>query len=122
MSKLSQLGAVLALFAITQAGAHVDIPDGTPAWSFSGDPSVATLTPSADGKSATLVGNGAAGTVSVAVTIGGFTKTDSFDFDAAVVAPPPAPAPPADPIVAIDWSVTPIEAAAPDPAPAPAAG
>jgi hypothetical protein len=73
---------------------------------------VATLTPSADGKSATLVGNGAAGIVSVAVTVDGFTKTDSFEFEAAV-APSPvptlAPAPAPDPIVAIDWTVTAIE-------------
>lgn len=123
MSKLSQLGVVLALLAVTAAGAHVDIPDGaTPSWSFSGDASVATLTPSADGKSATLVGNGAAGVVSVAVTVGGFTKTDSFEFEAAAPAPSPAPAPapaPADPIVAIDWTVTEITAAAPASAPPP---
>lgn len=122
MSKLSQLGAVLALFAITASGAQAAPPAGTPAWSFSGDASVATLTPSADGLSATLVGNGSAGVVSVAVTVDGFTKTDSFEFDAAIPAPAPSPAPapaPADPIVAIDWTVTEIQAAAAPASPTP---
>lgn len=120
MAKLSQLGVVLALFAITASGAHVDVPAGTPAWSFSGDAAVATLTPSADGLSATLVGNGAAGLVSVACTVNGLTKTGSFEFEAAAPAPAPTPAPPpADPIVAIDWTVTEITAAAAPPSDAP---
>lgn len=118
MSKIAQSGVTLAVIAILASGAHADV-SGTPAWSFAGDASVATLTPSADGKSATLVGNGTAGNVSISVTVDGFTKTDTFEFDAVVPAPAPAPV---DAVVAIDWTVTPIESAAALAAPAPAAG
>lgn len=115
MSKIiSLLGVVLTLFAVDSASAVTALPDGTPSWTLSGDPTVAKLTPSADGKSATLVPMGAAGSVTVVVTLGSFSKTDTFEFDA--VAPPaPAPAPAPGPAVAIDWTVTPITAAAPAP-------
>lgn len=115
MSKISQSGILLALIAVTASGAQVAAPEGQAQWSFSGDASVATLTPAEDGKTATLVGNGTAGVVSVSVTLNGFTKTDSFEFDAAVPAPPPAPV---DPIVGIDWTVTSLEAPVPDAPPA----
>ena len=79
------------------------MPAGTPTWQLAGDPTVAALTPSADGLSATLVGVTAAGSVTVTATLGAFVKTDTFEFDGVVVAPPaPAPA------VSIDWTVTPI--------------
>jgi len=122
MSKLTQLGAVLALFALDASTPPLEtaLPAGVPQWTFSGDSTVATLTPAADGLSATLVGNTAAGSVLVSVTLGGFSKSDTFEFDGVVAAPPPAPTP--GPAASIDWTVTPIVAAAPDPAPAPAAG
>lgn len=116
MSKLTQLGAVLALFAVDASGVATVLPGGPTIWTLTGDPTVAALTPSADGLSATLVGVSAAGSVTVTAVLGAFTKSDTFDFDGAVVAPPPAPTP--GPAVAIDWTVTPITAAADPVAPA----
>lgn len=111
MSKLTQLGAVLALFAVDAANAHTPLPAGDVVWTLSGDAAVATLTPSAtDPATATLVGGTAAGSVTVTATLGGggFMKSDTFEFDGVVVAPPPAPE--WGPAVAIDWTVTPITA------------
>lgn len=110
MSKLTQLGAVLALVAFDASTPPLQttLPAGPATWTLTGDPSIAALTPSADGLSATLVGVSAAGSVTVTATLGGFTKSDTFDFDGAVIAPPAPPTP--GPAASIDWTVTPITA------------